>query len=95
MANKKSPLSHAKMVLLNKITRASKAKSPVKLAWETFDANRGKTRKDSIDAAIAKGVAFYTARTQYQAWKQAGDRDAASAAKSQAMMDRIFNTKQK
>lgn len=31
------------------------------------------TRKESINAAIEAGVAFYTARTQYQLWKAAGD----------------------
>ncbi len=39
------------------------------------------SRKAAIDAALAAGVAFYTARTQYQEWKQAGDRDHAHAEK--------------
>lgn len=31
------------------------------------------TRKASINAAVEAGIAFYTARTQYQLWKAAGD----------------------
>lgn len=31
----------------------------------------GTTRKDAIDAAVAQGIAFYTARTQYQRFQKA------------------------
>lgn len=31
----------------------------------------GTTRKDAIAAAVAQGIAFYTARTQYQAFRRA------------------------
>lgn len=31
----------------------------------------GTTRKDAIAAAVNNGIAFYTARTQYQAWQKA------------------------
>lgn len=31
----------------------------------------GTPRKDAIAAAVAQGIAFYTARTQYQAWAKA------------------------
>jgi len=45
------------------------------------DSMPGARRKDVIAAAEAKGVAFYTARTQYQLWaqvqKEMADREAA------------------
>lgn len=31
----------------------------------------GTARKDAMAAAVANGIAFYTARTQYQAWRAA------------------------
>lgn len=33
-----------------------------------FDANPDARRKDAIQAAVDAGIAFYTARTQYQKW---------------------------
>ncbi len=68
------------MVIDNTIPRESKAKSPVKLCWELFDklkTDKGAkfSRKEAIDAAMKLGVAYYTARTQYWEWKQAGDPD--------------------
>lgn len=58
----------------------SRAANPCFTAWETFSnlkATLGATftRKAAIEAACRAGVAFYTARTQYQQWKEAGDRD--------------------
>jgi hypothetical protein len=32
----------------------------------------GTARKDAIAAAVAQGIAFYTARTQYQAFRRVG-----------------------
>lgn len=43
----------------------------VKVCWDLFLANPDMKRKDAIAAAVAKGVAFYTARTQYQKFFQA------------------------
>lgn len=43
----------------------------VKVCWDLFIANPEMKRKDAIAAAVAKGVAFYTARTQYQKWFKA------------------------
>lgn len=43
----------------------------VKVCWDLFDANPDARRKDAIQAAVDKGVAFYTARTQYQKWFKA------------------------
>lgn len=49
---------------------------PVAVAWALYAqlyAQHGValTRKQATDAAMAAGVAFYTARTQYQLWRQA------------------------
>lgn len=48
--------------------------NPVKFVWDLADAMKkvdpSVRRKDVIEAAIANGVAGYTARTQYQAWYQ-------------------------
>jgi hypothetical protein len=43
----------------------------VKVCWDLFIANPDMKRKDAIQAAVDKGVAFYTARTQYQKWFKA------------------------
>lgn len=72
--------SHTTRVLEDRINHKSKQKSPVKLCWEIFDEVKKKlgdtmTRKLAIDTAERRGIAFYTARTQYQEWKKAGDND--------------------
>lgn len=43
----------------------------VKVCWDLFLEQPDLKRKDAIAAAVAKGVAFYTARTQYQKFFQA------------------------
>lgn len=48
----------------------SSVDKPCRLVWDLADAMNGARRKDVIAAAEAKGVAFYTARTQYQLWVQ-------------------------
>lgn len=50
---------------------ASTVESPVAVMWELCQSMKGAKRKDVIAAAQKKGVAFYTARTQYQLWLQA------------------------
>lgn len=52
------------------IENRSTAEKPCRLVWDLADAMVGARRKDVIAAAVAKGVAFYTARTQYQLWAQ-------------------------
>lgn len=68
--------------------RKSSILSPVKRVWAIADEmvkaakDAGKplpTRKEVQDECIRQGVASGTARTQYQAWKSANDRDAANA----------------
>lgn len=57
----------------------SSVQHPVQYVWDLFDklreraTKKGETlrRKDAIAIAEGKGVAFYTARTQYQSWKTA------------------------
>jgi len=50
---------------LNKST----ANRPCTLVWEIADAMPGAKRKEVIEACVKAGVAYYTARTQYQQWK--------------------------
>jgi hypothetical protein len=50
--------------------------NPVSYAWEFFDNNRGMRRKDIIATLVSHGLAFYTARSQYQMWRTAGKADA-------------------
>lgn len=53
--------------------RVSAVMSPTKLVWHIADELKGKgiTRRcDVIAECVSRGIAFYTARTQYQNWKQ-------------------------
>lgn len=45
--------------------------NPVRLVWDLCEEMKGKTRKAVITEAVRRGVAFYTARTQYQSWRTA------------------------
>lgn len=64
------------------IENRSTVEKPCKLVWQLADDMTGARRKDVIAAAEAKGVAYYTARTQYQLWaqiqKEMAEREAAS-----------------
>ncbi len=64
------------------ILRTSTVESPCFIVWDMADKMKGARRKDVIAACVAKGVAFYTARTQYQLWLTAKKADEANAAKS-------------
>lgn len=85
----KAPMSHSAMVASGKITHKSKIQSPVSVCWDIFDEHRNLSRKDAMNLAIAAGVAFYTARTQYQAWKVAGDNDRKAAERSAKLMESV------
>jgi hypothetical protein len=50
------------------ISHKSEIESPCFVVWDTADKMVGARRKDVIAACVEKGVAFYTARTQYQLW---------------------------
>jgi|TARA_R110000744_G_scaffold207487_1_gene326161 hypothetical protein len=58
------------------IQNKSTASGPVALVWEICEreteANPEVRRKDLIAICEASGIAFYTARTQIQAWRKAG-----------------------
>ena len=64
------------------IENRSTVEKPCKLVWQLADDMPGAHRKDVIAAAEAKGVAYYTARTQYQLWaqiqKEMAEREAAT-----------------
>jgi hypothetical protein len=53
-----------------KTRNASTVESPVKRVWAIADSMPDAKRKDVIAACIEEGIAFFTARTQYQKWKQ-------------------------
>lgn len=48
----------------------STAKKPCSIVWEICEANKDKglKRKDILQLCVDAGVAYYTARTQYQQW---------------------------
>ena len=53
------------------ILRRSKFPGAVNASHAIYDANPGLRRKDAVNLAVANGIAYYTARTQYQKWRQA------------------------
>jgi hypothetical protein len=53
------------------IKRKSDISGPCSEVWNICDAMVGARRKDVIEACVQSGIAFYTARTQYQQWKKA------------------------
>lgn len=90
---------HAQLVATNRILHKSKVRNPVQFAWETFERAKVELgdkfrRKTAIDYAIARGLAFYTARTQYQEWKKAGDRDRIQAAANLAKYGSVATAKE-
>jgi hypothetical protein len=50
------------------IVRESTVERPCKLVWHIADDMIGARRKDVLAECVRRGVAFYTARTQYQLW---------------------------
>lgn len=46
----------------------STAKLPTKLVWDIADKMPGAKRKEVVEACVAAGIAYGTARTQYQHW---------------------------
>ena len=70
-AKPEAPKTEAPKPEAPKSRARSEVTSPVRVAWETFDARRGDSRKELIAAAIAQGVNPSTAATQYSKWKKA------------------------
>lgn len=68
----KKPAREATVKGEKKITHKSEIESPVKFVWDTatrmFAENPNTKRKDVLKACEDAGVAYYTARTQYQQW---------------------------
>ncbi|MBI5070373.1 MAG: hypothetical protein HZB56_19225 [Deltaproteobacteria bacterium] len=54
--------------------RESTIEKPTKAVWAIADemkaANTAVTRKEIVNECVRRGVAFYTARTQYQLWRK-------------------------
>lgn len=52
--------------------RVSQIERPTKRVWHIADAMPEASRKEVLEACRKEGIAFYTARTQYQLWKNCG-----------------------
>ena len=50
------------------LPRESVIDNPVKMVWEIADSMWGQRRKDIIEECVRLGIAYNTARTQYQAF---------------------------
>ena len=50
------------------LPRESVISNPVKMVWEIADRMWGQRRKDIIEECVKQGIAYNTARTQYQAF---------------------------
>ena len=50
------------------LPRESVIGNPVKMVWEIADRMWGQRRKDIIEECVRQGIAYNTARTQYQAF---------------------------
>ncbi len=53
------------------IAERSSLEKPTKKVWHIADKMKGQPRKDVIAECRRQGIAFGTARTQYQEWKKA------------------------
>lgn len=51
--------------------KPDRRKGAVREVWDICEENKDLRRKDVIEMCVAKGINFYTARTQYQAWYRA------------------------
>ena len=60
----------AKVATTHEIKNESTAALPCKSVWAIADEMKGARRKDVIAACVEKGIAYNTARTQYQQWYQ-------------------------
>lgn len=53
------------------LVRASSIENPCKVVWDMAEKMKGERRKDIVQACVDAGIAYHTARTQYQAWFKA------------------------
>lgn len=63
---------------VSSINRESTIKRPCFVVWDMADNMPGARRKDVVEACVQAGVAYYTARTQYQLWLQTSKASKAS-----------------
>ncbi len=61
--------SKGRTKLVIPMLRASTIVRPTKKVWHIADEMKGATRQQVIAECVKRGIAFYTARTQYQSWK--------------------------
>jgi hypothetical protein len=77
------PTSSAPVATVERV-RESTIEKPTRAVWTIPDemkaANPTVTRKAIVDECVRRGVAFYTARTQYQRWSKAAKPGPASTA---------------
>lgn len=59
--------THAKAARIEDV-KESEVKNPVKLVWEIADRMWGERRTDILKSCVEAGIAYNTARTQYQAF---------------------------
>lgn len=59
----------------------SDIESPCRRVWVIAESMEGARRKEVIEACVANGIAYNTARTQYQHWSKAKKNDAAKKQK--------------
>jgi len=62
-----------KKVFVETQPKPARRKGAVREVWDICEECKGWKRKDVIQYCVDQGINFYTARTQYQAWKQASD----------------------
>lgn len=74
----------AKLAKEGLVSRVSETAKPCNRVWEIADAMVDCRRKDVIAACVDQGVAYYTARTQYQHWFTAQKNDKAAAERAAA-----------
>lgn len=63
-------LTYTPIVKVIEVKRESTVKNPVKMVWQIADEMWGQSRKDIIAKCVEAGIAYNTARTQYQAFYQ-------------------------
>ena len=63
-----APENEEGLIKIGEIKQKSLIEKPVKEVWVIADCMWGQRRKDIIQACVDSGIAYNTARTQYQAY---------------------------
>ena len=66
-----TPVKEPTIVAKKEIVHKSTIGSPCRVVWDIAEEMEGAKRKDVLAACVEAGVAFYTARTQYQKYREA------------------------